>query len=127
MRLSIPGSLLFLSFMVGCASSNPAPSDKPAPADATVPDASGEHPKARIENNSSLDMDIYVVRQSGPARLGFVPANQSATFELPPGIVAGSAAVRFEARPVRGSGRPVGSEIFPINDGSEITWTIPAQ
>ena len=127
MRLSIPGSLLFLSLMVGCASHNPAPSDKPAPADNPAPAQGSEHPRARIENNSSLDMDIYVVRQSGPARIGFVPANQSATFELPPGIVAGSAAVRFEARPVRGSGRPVGSEIFPINDGSEITWTIPAQ
>ena len=41
MRLSIPGSLLLLSLMVGCASSNPAPSDKPGPADDTVPDASG--------------------------------------------------------------------------------------
>lgn len=127
MRLSIPGSLLFLSLMVGCASHNPAPSDKPAPAEDTVPDAGGDHPKARIENNSSLDMDVYVVRQSGASRIGFVPANQSATFELPAAIIAGSPAIRFEARPVRGSGRPVGSEIFPVNDGNQITWTIPAQ
>ncbi|HVL17189.1 MAG TPA: hypothetical protein VM387_04310 [Gemmatimonadales bacterium] len=127
MRLSVSGSLLLLSLTLGCASSGAKPDDNPAPADNPPPAQGGEHPRARIENNSSLDMDIYVVRQSGPTRIGFVPANQSATFELPPGIVAGSAAVRFEARPVRGSGRPVGSEIFPINDGSEITWTIPAQ
>ena len=127
MRLSVSGSLLLLSLTLGCASSGAKPDDNPAPADNPPPAQGGEHPRARIENNSSLDMDIYVVRQSGPTRIGFVPANQSATFELPPGIVAGSAAVRFEARPVRGSGRPVGSEILPINDGSEITWTIPAQ
>ena len=127
MRLSVSGSLLLLSLTLGCASSGAKSGDNPAPADNPPPTQGGEHPRARIENNSSLDMDIYVVRQSGPTRIGFVPANQSATFELPPGIVAGSAAVRFEARPVRGSGRPVGSEIFPINDGSEITWTIPAQ
>ena len=127
MRLSVSGSLLLLSLTLGCASSGAKSGDTPAPADNPAPAQGGEHPRARIENNSSLDMDIYVVRQSGPTRIGFVPANQSATFELPPAIVAGSAAVRFEARPVRGSGRPVGSEIFPINDGSEITWTIPAQ
>ena len=127
MRLSISGSLLLLSLTLGCASSGAKPEDNPAPADSPAPARNGDKPRARIENNSSLDMDIYVVRQSGPTRIGFVPANQSATFELPPAIVAGSPAIRFEARPVRGSGRPVGSEIFPINDGSEITWTIPAQ
>ena len=127
MRLSTSGSLLLLSLALGCASSSAKPGDTPAPANNPAPAENGDHPRARIENNSSLDMDIYVVRQSGPARLGFVPANQSATFELPAAIVAGSAAVRFEARPVRGSGKPVGSEIFPINDGSDITWTVPAQ
>ena len=116
-----------LSLTLGCAGGSAKPGDNPTPADNPAPAQSGDHPRARIENNSSLDMDIYVVRQSGPARLGFVPANQSATFELPAAIVAGSAAVRFEARPVRGSGKPVGSEIFPINDGSDITWTVPAQ
>ena len=127
MRLSICGSLLLLSLAVGCAGHSSGPSDNPAPAGDSVPDANGERPKARIENNSSLDMDIYVVRQSGPTRLGFVPANQSSTFDLPAAIIAGSPAIRFEARPVRGSGRPVGSEIFPVNDGNQITWTIPAQ
>jgi hypothetical protein len=121
MRLSLTGSLLLLTLTLGCASSGAKPGDNPTPAQA------GDKPRARIENNSSLDMDIYVVRQSGPTRIGFVPANQSATFELPAAIVAGSAAIRFEARPVRGSGRPVGSEIFPVNGGAEITWTIPAQ
>jgi hypothetical protein len=126
MRLSFTGSLLLLSLALGCAGHS-APSDKPAPADNPAPAESGDKPRARIENNTSLDMDIYVVRQSGQTRLGFVPANQSASFELPAAIIAGSPAIRFEARPVRGSGRPVGSEIFPVNDGNQITWTIPAQ
>ena len=126
MRLSFTGSLLLLSLALGCAG-NAASTEKPAPADTAAPADNGDKARARIENNTSLDMDIYVVRQSGPTRLGFVPANQSATFELPAAIIAGSAAIRFEARPVRGSGRPVGSEIFPVNDGNQITWTIPAQ
>ncbi|HKU62030.1 MAG TPA: hypothetical protein VJQ44_12480 [Gemmatimonadales bacterium] len=127
MRLSVTGSLLFLSLTLGCAGGSSAPANNPAPADSAAPADNGAQQRARIENNSSLDMDIYVVRQSGPTRIGFVPANQSATFTLPAAIVAGSSAVRFEARPVRGSGRPVGSEIFPITGGNDITWTIPAQ
>lgn len=126
MRLSFTGSLLLLSLALGCAGHS-TPDDKPAPADNAAPAESGDKARARIENNPSLDMDIYVVRQSGQTRLGFIPANQSASFELPAAIIAGSPAIRFEARPVRGSGRPVGSEIFPVNDGNQITWTIPAQ
>ena len=127
MRLSISGSLLLLSLALGCASSSAKPGDNPAPAEAIpAPAQNGDHPRARIENNSSLDMDIYVPPIG--TRADRVRAGQPVRhLRLPPAIVAGSAAVRFEARPVRGSGRPVGSEIFPINDGSDITWTIPAQ
>lgn len=115
MRSTITASLLLLSLTLGCAGNTATQSD------------SGTRTRARIENDTSLNMDIYVVRQSGATRLGFVPANESATFELTPGILAGAVSVRFEARPVRQSGRPVGSELFPVTRGDEIVWTIPAQ
>jgi hypothetical protein len=115
MRSTITTSLLLLSLTLGCAGNTANQSD------------SGTGTRARIENNSSLDMDIYVLRQSGATRLGFAPANQSTTFQLTPGILAGAVSLRFEARPVRQSGRPVGSELFQVTPGDEITWSVPAQ
>lgn len=84
--------------------------------------------RARIENRASIDMDIFVRRNDGRAsRLGFAPADQTATFALPPALTAGAAWVRFEARPVRSSGEPVLSEPFPVRMGEEISWSVPPQ
>jgi hypothetical protein len=91
----------------------------------TVP---ADQTRARIENQNSVDMDVYVRRTDGRvSRLGFVAANQSATFALPAGLTAGSAGIRFEARPTRGSGEPAVSEQFPVKPGDEITWSVPPQ
>jgi hypothetical protein len=61
--------------------------------------------RVRIENRASLDMDIYVRRNDGrDSRLGFAPGNNTTTFALPPALTAGASWVRFEAKPVRGSG-----------------------
>ena len=84
--------------------------------------------RARIENRSSLNMDIYVRRNDGrSSRLGFAPSNETVTFALPPTVTAGASWVRFEARPVRGSGQPVVSEPFPVQMGEEINWSVPPQ
>jgi hypothetical protein len=115
MRSTFTASLLCLSLILGCAGNGAGSS------------SNGSQTRARIDNDTSLDMDIYVVRESGATRLGFVPANQTATFNLTRGVLAGAVSVRFEARPVRRSGRPVGSELFPVNPGDEVTWHIPAQ
>ena len=84
--------------------------------------------RARIENRSSLDVDIYVRRNDGrDSRLGFASGGETTTFALPPTITAGAAWVRFEARPVRGSGEVVVSEPFPVQMGEEISWSVPPQ
>ena len=84
--------------------------------------------RARIENRTSLDMDISVLRNDGRAsRLGFVPGGDTAVFALPPSLTAGASWVRFEAKPVRSSGQPVVSEPFPVTMGEEITWWVPPQ
>jgi hypothetical protein len=84
--------------------------------------------RARIENRSSIDMDIYVVRSDGRRhRLGFAPGGETVTFALTRPVTGGAASVTFEARPVRGSGRPVTSEPFGVQSGDEITWSIPPQ
>jgi hypothetical protein len=84
--------------------------------------------RARIENRSSLDADIYVRRNDGrDARLGFAPAGETTTFALPAAITAGAAWVRFEARPVRESGEAAVSDPFPVRIGEEIAWSVPPQ
>jgi hypothetical protein len=84
--------------------------------------------RARIENRASLDMDILVRRNDGRGiPLGFAPGNATTRFALPPSLTAGAAWVRFEARPARGAGEPVLSEIFPVKMGDEISWSVPPQ
>jgi hypothetical protein len=85
-------------------------------------------PRVSIENRSTWDMDIYV-RPSldRPIRLGFVPASDTVEFALSRALIAGTAAFRLEARPVRAGGRPVLSEPFNAPAGEEIFWSIPPQ
>jgi hypothetical protein len=80
-----------------------------------------------VDNRSSLDMDLYVRTERLTSPLGFAPAGETTTFKLSPALLAGSALVRFEARPVRGQARPVESEPFSVRAGEEVTWSIPPQ
>ncbi|MGH7508162.1 MAG: hypothetical protein ACREMZ_01665 [Gemmatimonadales bacterium] len=117
-RLSV---LAILLLATGCGSGRTVGAAKAEP-------ELGDQPRARIENRASLDMDIYVIRGDGQAlRLGFARGGESAVFALPPTMTAGASSVRFEARPVRGSGRSVVSEPFGVRQGDEITWSIPPQ
>ena len=84
--------------------------------------------RARIENRASLDMDISVRRNDGRSSpLGFAPGGETTVFSLPAGITAGASWIRFQAKPVRSSGEPVVSELFPVKAGDEITWSVPPQ
>jgi len=118
MRSFLHASAICLLLVTGaCAGGSPGGNP--------TPDSSA---KVRIENRSSLDMDIYIRPTSARAtRLGFVPASDTAEFALARALTAGSAAFHFEARPVRGSGRPVVSEPFAARAGEEIFWSIPPQ
>lgn len=81
-----------------------------------------------VENRSSLDMDILARRHGAPPTpVGFAPANETTTFELPRGLLAGSGTILFEAAPVRRQGEAVVSDPFNIGPGEEITWSIPPQ
>jgi hypothetical protein len=106
-----PALLLWLLIASGCAS-NPSPSQSDVAATAI------------INNQSAFDMDIYLRRETGAARLGFAPGLQVARFALTPPLIAGSTTIRLEARPVRG-GDPRVSELFPVHPGDTLTWVIP--
>lgn len=112
LRLS---ALLFV-LATACHGGNPG---NPVPADQT---------RVRIENRNSVDADIYGRRSDGRvSRLGFAPADQTVTFALPTALTAGTPWIQLEARPPRGSGEPAVSEQFPVKQGDEITWSVPAQ
>ena len=81
-----------------------------------------------VENRSSLDMDISARRHGAPSTpVGFAPANETTTFRLARGLLAGSGTIHFEALPVRRQGVAVVSDPFNIGPGEEITWSIPPQ
>lgn len=116
MRTLLRAPALLVVLAVACQSGGPG---RPEPAEQT---------RARIENRSSLDMDIFVRRNDGrAARLGFVPGDETSTFALPPALTTGASWIRFEANPVRGTGKPVVSEPFQVRMGDEITWSVPPQ
>jgi hypothetical protein len=84
--------------------------------------------KVRIENRSSLDMDISVRRNNGRSvALGFAPGGETTTFALAPSVTTGTGVLRFEAKPVRSSGQTQVSEPFPVRPGEEIFWSISPQ
>ena len=108
--------VLFLLLSLACQNAGPG---------GTEPE---NQTRARIENRASLDMDISVRRNDGRvSRLGFAPGGETTVFALPPGVTAGASWIRFEAKPVRSSGRSVVSEPFPVKMGDEITWSVPPQ
>jgi hypothetical protein len=85
--------------------------------------------RVRIDNSATLDMDIYVLSGNNQtSRIGFAPASRVTTMPLPNAVTSGSPYIRFQARPVRGSGESITSETFGvIKAGDELTWKIPAQ
>ena len=116
MRTLLRTPLILLLLSAACSHSNPG---NASPSDQT---------RAKIENRSSLDMDLSVTRNDGRSSpLGLVPAGETATFALPVAMTAGAAWVRFQARPARGSGETTVSEPFPISAGDEISWSVSPQ
>jgi hypothetical protein len=78
-----------------------------------------------VVNRSSSDMDIYIVRSGQQVRLGLAPGNVTTRFVLTPGQVAGVGLVHFQARPITGLGRPIGSEPVMLRLGDVVTLNIP--
>ena len=78
----------------------------------------------RVENNNFLDMTVYVVRGSQRVRLGTVSGVSTRVFTIPPNLVFGSSALRFQADPVGSRATSISHEIT-IRPGDQVTITIP--
>ncbi|HEX9108378.1 MAG TPA: hypothetical protein VF832_14140 [Longimicrobiales bacterium] len=79
----------------------------------------------RVDNESVLDMDIFVVREVGDRlRIGFVNSHNTADLRIPPTFVFGATPLRFLADPVGGRGRSLSQEIT-VSPGDTVVMTIP--
>jgi hypothetical protein len=105
--------VLALTAIAGCGA-NPRPGDPGADPPTTV----------RIENQSTLDMNIYVLRNSQRIRLGTATALLTTRFTIPPDLIFGITMLRFLADPIGGDRTPVTNEIA-VTPGDEILLTIP--
>lgn len=81
--------------------------------------------RVRVENQAFLDMNIFVLSESGNRRrLGTVTGNSNQTFVIPPDIIGPANSVRFLAEPI-GSNRAPVSNSLSVLPGQTITLTIP--
>lgn len=122
MRRSLSFTRLFLiltlASVAGCAA-NPAPehagTEQPVPEDNVT---------LVVTNRSTWDMDVFLVRDGMPSRLGLAPGGMSTRYALTPAQFIGGGQVRIVAKPLV-SGRTITSEPLTLSRGQEVTWDIP--
>ncbi len=104
--------------LAACArAANPATDEEPTPSGETA---------VNVENQSYLDMNIYLIRSGARNRLGTVPGLSSRLFRIPPALVGGGADLQFLADPI-GSNRTPISERMWVKPGDLVELVIPAQ
>jgi hypothetical protein len=77
-----------------------------------------------VENQTTLDMSVYVLRNGTRERLGSVTAKMTQWFTIPERLLFGLTALRFQTDPVGGGADPVTHEITVI-PGDTIVLRIP--
>ena len=77
-----------------------------------------------VDNQSMMDMTIYVWRSSQRLRLGTATAVSKSRFTIPQGIVNGITTLRFQADPIGATRAPI-SEQITVTEGDEVGLRIP--
>lgn len=78
-----------------------------------------------VDNQASLDMNIYVLRGGGGReRLGTSTAHTRMTFTIPARLMFGLTPLRFQADPIGGNRAPVSQEIT-VSPGDNVRLIIP--
>jgi hypothetical protein len=109
-------ALAALLALPACASTQSGDPDEPR--------AEREPTTLVVDNQSFLDVNVYVLRGSQRIRLGLASGNTRSRFTIPPNLIFGVTTLRFLADPVGSSRTPISNEIR-ITEGEEIRLTIP--
>ena len=110
-----------LAAMCACAHRG-RPAEQPAPAagaDSTVVAESGA--TLEVENNSTLDVRVFVLRAGMQTRLGTVTGLSTAQFELKPNMI--DREIRLYASPVGASIRTV-TDMLIVRPGQLVSWKL---
>ncbi|HYN81450.1 MAG TPA: hypothetical protein VES88_08110 [Gemmatimonadaceae bacterium] len=78
----------------------------------------------RVENQATLDMNIYVIRGSERIRLGTANGLNTSVFTIPRHVIFGATPLRFLADPIGSNRLPVSDEIV-VTAGDQVTLRIP--
>ncbi len=81
----------------------------------------------KVENQGSIDMDVYVLRApvGQRIRLGTATGNSTTRMRIPSDVLMGvNTSLRFVADPIGGT-RPSVSSSIMVNPGDEVTLQIP--
>lgn len=98
-----------------CGSANPRPGSIDQPEQTTLV----------VENQSTLQVTIYVHRESQRQRLGVAPALSTTRLRIPDNIIFGPTPLRFEADPLGSRATPI-SEQITVSHGQEVRLRIPS-
>ncbi|MGQ0650458.1 MAG: hypothetical protein ACT4P7_23200 [Gemmatimonadaceae bacterium] len=79
-----------------------------------------------VENQSTLDMNIYLLANAQRVRLGTVHGLSTTRLTIPPSYVFGPTPLRFLADPI-GSNRTPVSESITVSPGDEVRIIIPSR
>ena len=114
-RSLLPAFLLLVAVLAGCGGQRGVRSDQPGAETTTI----------RVENNSFLDMTVYVIRNGQRTRLGLVNGSSTRTFVIPDRVVGFGENLSFLADPVGSSVTAQSFDMY-VRPGDEVGITIPA-
>lgn len=77
----------------------------------------------QIANHNWSDVEIYVVRDGQPSRIGVATAATSASFMLPWRMLGQGGEIRLYGRPIGGQGQAF-SESVIVQPGQWVEWTL---
>ncbi|MFN2570286.1 MAG: hypothetical protein ABR537_01550 [Gemmatimonadales bacterium] len=111
------GTLLALALLSAACHHGPKPEAAEPQAETTV----------KVENQSFLDVDVFVLQNGLRIRLGRAASLTSPVFTIPAIVVRGASLLRFDLRPIGGAGAAANSrtETIPVQPGDQVVLMIP--
>lgn len=78
-----------------------------------------------VDNQSTLQVTVYVLRDSQRQRMGTANALSSTRLRIPDNMVFGPTSLRFEVHPLASRQEPI-SEQITVTPGQEVRLIVPS-